>query len=173
MLGEYRNLLAKDDVLEINLARLSPPRARPVVIAVIALACAVLLAFFVLERGLSRFLFLAIVLTIAVSSVFQFARERAIVRQLGKAVGTVFHYQKVLHGKGGSSARIKYAFLSAENQVFIGRGRMSGRSGPKVGQTLPILYNLTDPSANLPLANVWFYGFHAEIPSIRSTFPNS
>ncbi len=172
MVGKYRNLLVKDEALESNIARLSLPRARPVLFGLIAMACAVLLGFFIVERDLSRFLFLAIALTIGALSVFRFARERAIVHHAGKAVGTVFSYQEAHRGKGGKTAYFRYAFLSAENQVFVGRGRMSARSAPKPGQTLPILYKLADPSTNFPLASVYFYEFQAEAPSLPSTFSN-
>ena len=155
IIGRYRNLLAKDDALEERLKRLSSPVPRRALICGIPCLCAVLVYFFVFERGLSRFFYLIFAAAILWDCLLRFRREYAIVGHYGKAVGTVSAHHRMGPRRG---ARIKYSFLSADDKVHIG-GVGGTAFLPKEGQTLAVLYKLEDPTINLPLASFWFYRF--------------
>jgi hypothetical protein len=154
----YRKILVKDEALERTLGAVNSPHLRRPYLCCIACLCLAFLCVFAVERDISRFICLAIAAAIAFGYVTH-VKERAIIRHLGKAVGTVYVFQK--RGGGRSVQRyIKYAFLSVEDRLFVGRstiGRSAGIDG--LGQTVPVLYNLEDPSVNLPLPSFWLYKF--------------
>ena len=151
-ISTYRKLLVKDDALEKRLARLSSPVLRISRICGVPGLCAVLLYFFVTDRGLSQFFLLVL------SAVFfwicwtRLRREHAIVAHYGKAVGTVFVRERSRRG-----AHIEYGFLSADDKLYI--GKVAGRILPKEGQTIPVVYEVEEPSINLPVTSFWFYEF--------------
>lgn len=154
-ISTYRKLLVKDDALEKWIARLSDPVLRIGRICAIPTLCAVLLYFFVTERGFSRFLLLVFAAVILWQCRVRFTREHAIVTHYGKAVGTVFVREKLGRRRG---VRIEYGFLSADDKLYI--GKVDGSPFlPKEGQTIPLIYKIDDPSINLPVGSFWFYDF--------------
>ena len=153
--GRYRSLLVKNDFLERRLALLPSPVLRKILISGILGLCVVLLYFVAVEQGLSRFFYLAVAAAILMECLLRFKRERAIVSDYGKAVGTVLVHKRLGPRRG---ARIKYGFLSAGNKLYL--GNVGGTPFmPKEGQSLPIVFKLEDPSISLPLSSFWFYKF--------------
>jgi len=154
--GRYRSLLVKSDFLDHQLTLLPSPVLRKLLISGILFLCVVLLYFVDVEQGLSRLFYFAFATTIFITCLLRFKRERAIVGDCGKAVGTVVMRTRVEGRRRG--ARIKYAFLSSDNKLHVGNAS-GAASMPKEGQSLPIVFKLTDPSISLPLSTFWFYEF--------------
>lgn len=155
--GRYRSLLVKNDFLGERLALLPGPVLRKMLITGILSLCVVLSYFFAVE-GLSRLLYLVFATAILMACLLRFKREHIIVSDYGKAVGTVLVYKRL---GARSGVRIKYGFLSADNQLHV--GNVGGtKFMPKEGQSLPIAYSLEDPSISLPLASFWFYEFQLD-----------
>jgi hypothetical protein len=153
--GRYRSLLVKNDFLDQQLTLLPSPALRKLLISGILFLCVVLLYFVDVEQGLSRLFYFAFATTIFITCLLRFKRENAIVRDCGKAVGTVLMHAR-LEGRRG--ARIKYVFLSSDDKLHV--GNVSGAASmPKEGQSLPIGFKLDDPSISLPLSSFWFYEF--------------
>jgi hypothetical protein len=145
----------KNDFLERRLELLPSPVLRKILISGILGLCVVLLYFFAVEQGLSRFFYLAVAAAILMECLLRFKREHAIVSDYGKAVGTVLVHKRLGPRRG---ARIKYGFLSAGNKLYL--GNVGGTPFmPKEGQSLPIVFKLEDPSISLPLSSFWFYKF--------------
>ena len=156
--GRYRSLLVKNDFLERQLTLLPSPVLRKILISGILGLCVVLLYFFAVEKGLSRFFYLAVAAAILMECLLRFKREHAIVSDYGKAVGTVLVHKRLVRLAARRGARIKYGFLSAGNKLYL--GNVGGTPFmPKEGQSLPIVYKLEDPSISLPLSSFWFYEF--------------
>ena len=151
--GRYRSLLVKNALLEQRLALLPGPVLRKILIT--GILCLVLLYFFAVEQGLSRFFYLVFATAILMECLLRFKREQAIVSDCGKAVGTVLVHKRLGTRRG---TRIKYGFLSADNKLLV--GNVEGTPFmPKEGQSLPIVFKLEDPSISLPLSSFWFYKF--------------
>ena len=146
----------KNALLEQRLALLPGPVLRKILIT--GILCLVLLYFFAVEQGLSRFFYLVFATAILMECLLRFKREQAIVSDCGKAVGTVLVHKRLGTRRG---TRIKYGFLSADNKLHV--GNVGGTPFmPKEGQSLPIAYKLDDSSISLPLSSFWFYEFAIE-----------
>jgi hypothetical protein len=147
--------LVKNDFLEQRLALLPSPVLRKILIRGILGLCVVLLYFFAVEQGLSRLFYLAAAAAILMECLLRFKREHAIVCDYRKAVGIVLVHERLGARRG---VRIKYGFLSAGNNLYI--GNVGGTLFmPKEGQSIPIVHKLEDPSISLPLSSFWFYKF--------------
>jgi hypothetical protein len=156
----YRDRLAGDDALETKLERVSRPVLRKLLVGAVPCVCAVLVYFAVVEEGFTRIFLGLLAVVIGWNFFSRLKLEHAIVENHRESVGKVL-YRRLGVKRG---ALVEYEFLSADNQAHWGTVR-GGLMLPRKGQTVVVVYNLGDPSLNLPLSSFWFYEFPFEFPS--------
>lgn len=86
--------------------------------------------------------------------------EHFIVQSHGESLGMVTKLGRLGIKRG---AIIDYTFLTADGGTHF--GTLHGSTAlPQEGHTFLVMYNLAEPSLNLPLFSFWFYEFDFEFP---------
>jgi hypothetical protein len=154
-LAEYEHLCVKDEEMEQMLARIAAPRLRWFLIAVmVATGAGFTYSIFVVGISFNS-LFLFLVELIAIFLLAQrFLKERDVLQQFGRAVGTIYEQKEVRGRRGGRHFQMKYAFLSADGRVFVDESTSQSRQLSAIKHTVPVVYKLADPGKNICITGV-------------------
>jgi hypothetical protein len=159
-----------DQALEARLTKMSvasrPVLRRPVIAAALCLV-AVLVFLCLVERDLSGLFCAALAGVLVWNCLKRFKLEHSIVQSHGESLGKVSTYRRIGTKRGSI---IDYTFPSADNKIYVG-AHQGYDVLPQEGQTFLVVYNLADPSLNLPLFSFWFYRFAFE--SSENAIPSS
>jgi hypothetical protein len=161
--GESELFDRYDEGQEAKLAKIvgvsRPVVRRPVFIAAFSFF-AVLACSSVIATGFTRIFCATLAAVVAWNCFTRHKLEHFIVQSHGESLGIVTKHRRLGIKRG---AIIDYTFLSADGRTHF--GTLHGSTGlPQEGQTFMVIYNLADPSLNLPLFSFWFYEFDFEFP---------
>jgi hypothetical protein len=136
----------------------SRPALRRAVLAAAFCLVAALVLLSLVERDLSRIFCAALAGVLVWNCLKRFKLEHSIVQSHGESMGKVSTYRRIGTKRG---CTIDYTFPTSENKIYVG-SHQAYDGLPQEGQRFLVVYNLADPSINLPLFSFWFYRFAFE-----------
>jgi hypothetical protein len=161
--GESELFDRYDKAQEAKLAKIvgvsRPVMRRPVFIAAFCFFAVLVCASFS-ATGFTRIFSAILAAVLAWNCFTRHKLEHLIVQSHCESLGIVTKHRRLGIKRG---AVIDYTFLSADGRTHF--GTLHGSTGlPQQGHTFMVIYNLPDPSLNLPLFSFWFYEFDFEFP---------